>query len=247
MRYKKDPWYIAGLIITAIAVIIFVTTMVLMYLENDGAIIWCFVSMVVLTIGLLLSQSVKRRYEEAEVSNGEPLPMFWRIRFGYHNLKVLVITKGLWRVIFAGLTAGFLATTLVLGVLCGYNALAKNSITKNPEYKNYTQNLEGLNEQYIEARREGDEKKSHEIYLKIEKNEQKLANSKKYIKGCEETISDLLPWMAVTGACTIFSGVVLSAYVIHRKRVERFDNIDDSAETVETETETDVENKTENE
>ena len=228
MKYKKDPWYIAGLITTAIAVITFIITMVLMYFEHDGAVIWCFTSMVVLTVGLLLSQSVKRRYEEAELANGEPLPMFWRIRFGYHNLKVLVITKGIWRVVFAGFTIGFLAATLVLGVLCGYNALAKNSIIKNPEYKNYTQNVEDLNKQYIEARRDGDEKKSHEIYLKIEENEQKLANSKKYIKGCEDTISNLLPWMAVTGAGAIFSGVVFSAYVIHRRRLEKFETTESS-------------------
>ena len=223
MKYKKDPWYIAGLITTLIAAIDFVIDMVLMYFGRDDAIVRSFISMVVLAVGILLSQSVKRRYEEADATDGEPLPMFWRIRFGYHNLKILVITKGLWRVVFAGLTAGFLVATLALGVVCGYNALAKNSILRNPEYKNYTQNVEDLNKQYVEARREGDEKKSHEIYLKIEENEQKLANSKKYIKGCEDTISNLLPWMAVTGAGAIFSGVVFSAYVIHRRRLEKFE------------------------
>lgn len=241
MRYKKDPWYIAGLVITAIATIIFVTTMILMYFENDGAIIWCFASMVLLAVGILLSQSVKRRYEEADATDGEPLPMFWRIRFGYHNLKVLVITKGLCRVIFAGLALGFLAATLVLGIICGYNALSKNSITKNPEYINYSQNIEDLNNRYIEARREGDEKKSHEIYLEIEENEQKLANSKKYIKACESTIFNLLPWMVVTGVGTVFSSVVLSAYVIHKRKVERLETAD------EEETSTDSEDATQSE
>ena len=221
MKYRKDPWYIAGIIITVIAALTIAVTMVFMYYGNDIAIIWCFGAMPVLAIGFLLSQSVKRRYEDADARNGEPLPMFWRIRFSYHNLKVLVITKGIWRVMFAGLTAFFLAVALLLGVICGINALSKNSIVRNPEYIECGQNIDKYMALYSDARRENNEELAHEYYLKIEEYEQMRENSEKYIKSCEETISNLWPWIAVSGALALFCGVTLSAYALHKRNVER--------------------------
>ncbi len=222
MRYKKDPWYIAGLVIAAIGVLVLAVTMVFMYYGNDAAIIWCFASMPVLATGILLSQSVKRRYEDADATDGEPLPMFWRIRFGYHNLKVLVITKGLWRVIFTGLTALFLTAALVLGIICGINAWSKNSILKNPEYIKYEQKHAEYMTLYSEARKDNNEELAHEYYLKIEEYEEMNYNSKKYIKSCESTISSLVPWIAVSGILAVLCAAVLSTYVLYKRRLAKY-------------------------
>ncbi len=222
MKYKRDPWYIAGLLITAISAVTIAVTMVFMYYGNNMAIIWCFIAMAVLAVGILLSQSVKRRYDEADARDGEPLPMFWRIRFGYHNLKVLVITKGFWRVLFAGLTALGLATTLVLGIICGINTFSKNSILKNPEYINCQQRINEYTELYTQARIDKDEQLAHEYFLKIEEYEKTNYNSEKYIKNCESAINSLIPWIIVSGSLTVFFAAILSAYVIHKRRVAKY-------------------------
>ncbi len=218
MKYRKDRWYIGGLVTTGIAVIIILVTMIMMYFGNDSAIIWCFAAMPVLATGILLSQSVKRRYEEADATNGEPLPMFWRIRFGYHNLKVLVITKGLWRVIFAALTCLFLLLTLVLGFICGYCALSKNSVLNSPKYIKNIEMHEEYRALWSQARTDGDEEKAHEYFAVMEECNKENYNSRKHITDCEATITALLPWTVVTGALTVFSAVIFSAYALHKRK-----------------------------
>lgn len=216
MRYRKSPWYIAGLIITGIAVAVMLVTMVMMYYGNDAAIIWFFGACPVLLIGYFMVQTTIRRYEEADATDGEPLPMFWRIRFAYHNLKVRVITKNLWRKIIALVIALFSIATVVLSGLCGYWAFAKSAVAKDPEYKSASSSYNKYYTEWETARENGDDAKRQEIFAEMEEEHLIMRKYEVKMEGYDKNISSALPWIIFSGASAIFFGTVFYAYVRHQ-------------------------------
>ncbi len=217
MRYRKSPWYIAGYIILGIAVAVMLVTMVMMYYGVDAAIVWFFGACPVLLIGYFMVHTTVRRYEDADAVDGEPLPMFWRIRFAYHNLKVRVITRNLWRRIIASLVGLSLLCGLVLGGVCAYSAFARRAIKNDPHYKerNVLYNMAMI--EWQAARKNGDDVKRQESFAEMEAYKNANFESNQRIKKYGETISSCIPWIVVSGASAIFFSTVFYAYVRYQK------------------------------
>ncbi len=217
MRYRKSPWYIAGLIIVGIAVAVMLVTMVMMYYGVDAAIVWFFGACPVLLIGYFMVQTTIRRYEDADAIDGEPLPMFWRIRFAYHNLKVRVITQNLWRKIIASLVALSLLIGLILGGVCIYSAFSRKNIKNDPHYKerNVLYNMAMV--EWQTARENGDDAKRQESFAEMEAYRNANFEANQQIKEYGETISSCIPWIIFSGASVVFFSTVFYAYVRHQK------------------------------
>lgn len=231
MRYRKSPWYIAGLVIVGIAVAVMLVTMVMMYYGVDAAIIWFFGACPVLLIGYFMVQTTIRRYEDADAVDGEPLPMFWRIRFAYHNLKVRVITKNLWRRLIASVIVLFLTATVILSGLCGYWAFAKSAVAKDPEYKTASANYQADYTEWLKLRENGDDAKRQEIFAEMEKEHLTMRKYESQMEKYDANISSALPWIILSGASAIFFGTVYYAYVRYQKN--RKDTSDSDQKEVE--------------
>ena len=233
MRYRKSPWYIAGYIILGIAVATMVVTMVMMYYGNDAAIVWFFGACPVLLIGYFMVHTTVQRYEDADAIDGEPLPMFWRIRFAYHNLKVRVITQNLWRKIIVSVITLFLAAVVVLSGLCGYWAFAKGAVKKDPEYKTASANYQTNYTEWLSARENGDDSKRQEIFTEMEKEHLTMRKHEARMEKYDEKVSSTLPWIIFSGAFALFFGTVFYAYVRYQKSKQN----DPEAEPKESENE----------
>lgn len=218
MRYRKSPWYIAGYIVLGIAVTTMVVTMVMMYYGVDAAIIWFFGACPVLLIGYFMVHTTVQRYEDADAADGEPLPMFWRIRFAYHNLKVRVITQNFWRKVIVSIIALFLMAVVVLSGLCGYWVFAKSAVKKDPEYKTASANYQAYYTEWLKLRENGgDDSKRREIFAEMEKEHLTMRKYEVRMEKYDANISSALPWIAFSGASAIFFGTVYYAYMRYKK------------------------------
>ena len=218
MKYKSDKWYIAGNIMTAISVVVFAVTMIMMYYGDDSAIIWCFGAMPLLAVGILLSQSVKRRYEEADAVNGDPLPMFWRIRYAFHNLVLLVRTCDMWRNILTAVTGVFILAAVVLGGLCAYWGIAKSAVKNDPQYQNYSSHYNISYQEWSDARKNGDVAAQSKHFAEMQAARDAMYKYDQRIKNYGSYISHTWPWITVAGGAALFCGVVLYTYVWHKKK-----------------------------
>lgn len=217
MRYRKSPWYIAGYIILGIAVAVMLVTMVMMYYGVDAAIVWFFGACPVLLVGYFMVHTTVRRYEEADSVDGEPLPMFWRIRFAYHNLKVRVITQDFWRKIIGSVIIALLTVAVILSGFCGYWAFAKRAVAKDPEYKTAYTNYQANYAEWQNARENGDDVKRQESFAKMEKEHLIVRKYEVRMEGYDDRISSTWPWIVVAGASAIFFSTVFYAYVSYQK------------------------------
>ncbi len=217
MRYKSDPWYLSGLIVTAISAIIIVVTMVMMYYGSNIAIIICFSAMPFLAIGILLAQSTKRRYEEADLTDGEPLPIFWRIRFAFHNTKYHLSTSRLWRGLFVGLCAFFVAVAVTLSGLCIYWSSREASIKNSKPYIDSVTQYETHYALWQEARKNGDEAAKTAAFDKMQEADETRKTYSAKIKNYKTDVKFTWPWIALNGACAVFCGTMYYVYGVKNR------------------------------
>lgn len=217
MRYKSDPWYLAGLIVTALSAIVIAVTMVMMYYGSNVAIIICFSAMPFLAIGILLAQSTKRRYEEADLTNGEPLPIFWRIRFAFHNTKYYLSTSRMWRGLFISLCAFFVAVAVTLGGLCIYWSSREASIKNSKPYIEAVTQYDTYYAQWQEARKNGDEAAKEEAFDKMQQANEVRQTYFTKIKNYKLDVKFTWPWIVLNGACAVFCGTMYYVYGVKKR------------------------------
>ena len=218
MKYKKNFWYILGIVLTFASVLIMSVTMVLMFFGSNIAIIWFFAACPVLVFGVLTSQAVKRRYEEAVACDREPVPMFWHIRYTVLLLREFIASRGLLRVIFTALTCLSVIATLVLGGFCGYYAHERASIKNDSKYIENQIKYEEYYTLWLKAHNEGDKDAAHRFFEIMEAYNSDNAEGRKQIKTYTESLKEFGVWTALSGAVAVFFGTVLTTYMIHKKR-----------------------------
>ena len=221
MNYKKDIWYILSIILVIISTIVMAVAMGFMYFGNNLAIIWFFAATPIFAIGILTAQSVRRRYEDAEIENGQPLPIFWRIRYALHNLQVLLIEKGLWRLIFATITLIGLIVTTVCGANCGFSAYKRSDIKNSPQYIANEVAYEEYIALYSEAKNNGEEDNA-KLYFEIA-NGYHSGNAKDRMAISEYT-GDIKIYgqrAIISGIITLFFGSALTSYTIYKKKKKK--------------------------
>ncbi len=219
MKYKKDPWYIAGLIVTVVSVAVMSVTMVMMYYGNNTAIVVCFSAMPFLAIGILMAQSTKRRYEEADATDGKPLPMFWQIRFAFHNLKIYLRTSRIWRGLFAGLCALFVSVAVILSGFCAYWSCKGSKIESSTRYTESVTQYDTYYSEWQKARKDGDEITQTKAFNKMQEADQIKKTYLSEINKCNTDIKFTWPWIAFFVACAVFCGTMLYVYGI-RNRID---------------------------
>lgn len=226
MKYREDFWYIAGVVIALVSALVIAVTMVMMYYGNNTAIIICFSAMPFLAIGILLAQSTKRRYEEADLTNGEPLPIFWRIRFAFHNTKYYLSTSRLWRGLFIGLCALFVAVAVTLSGLCIYWSSREAAIKNSKPYIDAITQYDTHYALWQEARKNGDEAAKEEAFDKMQEADEIRKTCSAKIKNYKTDIKLTWPWIVLNGACAVFCGTMYYVYGV-KKREDTASKIND--------------------
>lgn len=221
MRYKRNFWYILGVALSLASAVTMAVTMVIMYFGNNTAIVVFFAACPVLVAGVLTAQSVKRRYEEADELNREPVPMFWHIRYAVLRLREIIASRGILTILFTLFACISLIITLVLAVICGNFAYKRSKIQNNHDY---IANNVAYDEYYAlwsDSRREGDKESADKYFEIMESYNLNNAKSRQKIKEYGEELKKYGSWTALSGAVTLFFGTVTVAYFVYRKRVTR--------------------------
>ena len=217
MKYREDFWYIAGVVIALVSALVIAVTMIMMYYGNDKAIIWCFGAMPILAVGILTAQSTKRRYEEADATDGEPLPMFWRIRYGFHNTKIYLSTSRKWRRLYIALISLFTAVAVSLSGMCVYWLCKQNSLKNSAAYTDATARYEVYYTEWQQARQSGDEALREQAFAKMREANDITQEISAKIDRCKDDIKFTWPWIAVTGACAVFCGTMYYVYGVKKR------------------------------
>ena len=221
MRYKRNFWYILGVVLSLASAVVMAVTMVIMYFGNNTAIVVFFAACPVLVFGVLTAQSVKRRYEEADELDREPIPMFWHIRYAVLRLREIMASRGVLTVLFTAVTCLSLIATLVLAVICGNSAYKRSKIENN---RDYIANNVAYDEYYAlwsDSRREGDKESADKYFEIMESYNHNNAKSRQKIKEYSEDIKKYGVWTALSGAVTVFFGSVLASYLIYKKNTSK--------------------------
>ena len=220
MNYRKDFWYILGLAFVLLTVVIMAVSMIFMYYGSAAAILWFFGSSPALVIGVFLMRGTARRYDEPDAETGEPLPAFWQLRYAFHNLKVLVITRDKWRSFLTVLTVLLLISTVILSGICVYSKFASNAVTKDPIYNQNIDNYEMNRLEWEKARDNGDAEAQQKYFFAMQESEELNYKYRKRIATYNQRVKDLLPWTVVSATVTIMCGVIMLAYIKHKKETE---------------------------
>ncbi len=217
MNYRKDFWYILGLAFVLLTVVIMAVSMIFMYYGSAAAILWFFGSSPVLVAGVFLMRGTARRYDEPDAETGEPLPAFWQLRYAFHNLKVLVITRDKWRSVLTVLTVLLLISTVILGGICAYSKFASNAVTKDPNYNQNIDNYQMNRVEWEKARDNGDAEAQQKYFSAMQESEELNYKYRQRIATYNQRVKDLFPWSIVSATATVMCGIVMSAYIKHKK------------------------------
>ncbi|MBO5747240.1 MAG: hypothetical protein J6S13_09180 [Clostridia bacterium] len=219
MNYRKDFWYILGLALVALTVIIMAVSMIFMYYGSAAAILWFFGSSPVLVAGVFLMRGTARRYDEPDAETGEPLPAFWQIRYAFHNLKVLVITRDKWRSFLTVLTVLLLISTVILSGVCIYSKFASSAVTKDPNYNQNIDNYEMSRSEWEKARDNGDTEAQQKHFLAMQDAQDRNYKYRQRIETYDQRVKDLFPWSIVSATATVMCSIIMFAYIKHKKEI----------------------------
>lgn len=221
MGYRKNFWYILGVVLALASAVVMAVSMIFMYFGSNPAIVVFFAACPTLVIGIFLSGSVKRRYEDADADGTNPVPMFYTVRYCFYKLRLLVAEKGFWRVAVTALTAVALITTLVFAGLCGSCAYRRYEIKNDAVY---TENEVLYNEYHalwLEARNSGDTESAHEYAAVMDKYHLGNAEYRSLMDKYSAELRDHAVKTALFGAVTVFFGSVLALYLRKKRKARK--------------------------
>ena len=213
MNYRKNFWYILGLGLVLLSVVIMAISMIFMYYGSDKSILWFFGSCPIIVIGVFLMRGTARRYDEADLETGEPLPAFWQIRYALHNLRVLVITHDIWRTVLTIVTIVVAVAAVVLSTVCVHSKLSVSATKKDPTFIQNTNTYEMSRSEWEKARKEGDTEAQKQYFDTMQNALEDNYKYRERIKNYEERFDSVLPYAVLSAAAAIFLGITLSAYI----------------------------------
>ncbi len=219
--YKKQFWYITGLVLTFLSIIVMVVSMIFMYFGSFISVAWFIGACPVIVFGILTSASVKRRYEEAVAYEHEPIPMFWHIRYAILIIREFIIKHGLWRFAFIILTAASLIVTIVFAGICGHYYLERDDIKRNVDYMSNNHSYEQYLALWEESYLNGNYESADEYYKMMEKYQYKNAQSNAQIAKYTKSLHENLIKLGISAAVTVFLGTVFVAYILRMRRLSK--------------------------
>lgn len=221
MGYKKNFWYISGVILALLSAAVMLVTMIIMYFGSNVAIIVFFAACVPFVTGVLLAGAVKRRYAEAEMSGKEPLPMFYTVRYLFYRLRCLFAEKGVVRVMLTGFTVLSFAITLCFAGFCGHHAYKRHSIETDGNFVNNKVLYEEYYSLWVSARGEGDEEAAHGFFETMEKYNSDNAVMRGMIKKHTEELKKNAAVTVFSGAVTVFFFTLSAVCTVRSKNKRR--------------------------
>lgn len=221
MGYKKNFWYISGVISALLSAAVMLVTMIIMYFGSNIAIIVFFAACVPFVAGVLLAGAVKRRYAEAEMSGKEPLPMFYTVRYLFCRVRYLFAEKGAVRVILTGLTVLSFAVTLCFAGFCGHYAYKRHSVKTDGTFVNNKVLYEEYYSLWVSARDEGDEETAHIFFETMEKYNSDNARMREEINKYTEELKKNAAVTLLSGAVTVFFFTLSAVCIVKSKRKRR--------------------------
>ncbi len=222
--YRKQFWYIAGMVLTFLSVAIMLVSMIFMYFGSNVSVAWFICSCPVLVFGILTAVSTKRRYEEAIAFDREPIPMFWHIRYVILLLREFIARHGLWRFIFITLTAISLTVTIVFAGICGHFYLERDDIERNIDYMSNNAVYDEYRALWEESYLSGDNETAGKYFEIMEEYQSKNAPGYAKIIEFTESLNENLLKLGISAAVTAFLGVVMVAYILRQRRLKAFKN-----------------------
>lgn len=222
MGYRKNIWYIIGAVLFILSALLMAVTMVFMYYGSNMAIVWFFAACPFMVAGWLIMQAVKQRYFDACLTDDDPVPMFWRIRYIWKVLQVVVAHKGLGKVIFASATGLAAAATLTFGVLWGYNVYSRSAVKSDPEFIKNTATYNEYYARWTDARDNGDNDLAHECFNVVEEINRKNYFYRQKIKEYGENAKT---YGAVAVAFLSATGLMITVYMTYLRRKRKFEEI----------------------
>ncbi len=212
----------SGMIASLAAAAVMLVSMVFMYFGSNAAIVWFFAMCPVLTAGILLCRSVINRYEDADAETGEPLPMFWRIRYGFHNLRVWIISRGLLRAVMTSVTCILLAVTLILGGICLISLYKKGGAENDPYYVRRVAVYDQCYDIWLRNRESETPNRLHQkaSFAVMQDMLTKNSDNLTQIESNTERIETLTPWLIAGGVASAVSAAATVSYVLRSKKAK---------------------------
>ncbi len=219
--YRRQFWYIVGLALTFLSIIVMAVSMVFMYFGSYPAVAWFMGSCPVLVFGILTSVSVKRRYNEAVAVEKEPIPMFWHIRYLILIIREFISRHGLWRFIFIVISCISLIVTVTFAGICGHYYLERDDIKRNIDYIANDTAYEEYRALWEQSYLANDYQAADEYYQAMEKYHLDNAKSNAEIKILGEKLNENLLKLGISAAVTVFLCTVLVAYISRQRYLKK--------------------------
>lgn len=224
VQYKNDLWYKTGICLIAASATVMSVTFVLMGFGVDGAIIWFFAACPFLVAGFWMIQSIRRKYEKAEITGRKREPMFAFFLDIYNKIYTAVSEKGAAKTVLTAVLSLGLAAVLVCGWLSIYYRYCNNGILKDPKYKELCNKYEICEVEWNYLYNSGYEDAAHDYYVSsgmagistdISKFE-KLKNE--YMRKMKKSDNALVVSLMVEGTLAVMSLTALSVVNDRKKR-----------------------------
>ncbi len=219
--YRRQFWYIAGLVLTVLSIVVMLVSMFFMYFGSFAAVGWFIGACPVIVFGILTATETKRRYEEAIAEDKAPIPMFWHIRYAVLLVREFISKNGLWRFIFITLTAVSLIVTLAFAGISGHYYLERDDIKRNIDFIAHNSEYDKYRELWEQSYLNGDEATASEYYTVMDEHHTANAKARADIKEYTEKLDKNLLRLSISALITAFMSVVLVAYIIRRKMLNK--------------------------
>ena len=222
--YRKQFWYVAGMVLTFLSVAVMAVSMIFMYLGSNTSVAWFICACPVLVFGISTAVSAKKRYEEAIAFDREPIPIFWHISYAILLLREFIARHGLWRFIFITLTSASLIVTIVFAGICGHYYLERDDIERNIDYMSNKALYDEYRALWEESYLNGDNETANKYFEIMEEYQSKNAPSYAQIKEFTKSLNENLLKLGISAIVTTFLGVVMVAYILRQRRLNALKN-----------------------
>lgn len=224
MQYKNDIWYKAGIGLIIASAGLMAITFILMGFGVDGAIIWFFAACPFLVAGFWIIQSIRQKYEQAEMNGKKREPMFMFVRDIYGRIYSAVSEKGAAKTLLICIISLGLAAVLVCGGSALYYRYCNNGILKDPKYKELSEKYAVCEVEWKFLYSSGEEEAASKYYASsgMEKTLTELSKfekqKKEYEKNIKRSDNAFIVALIAEGTLAVMSAAAVSVVNGSKKR-----------------------------